>query len=418
MNSSLAPVHRLVGGVLISMVLAFVLWASFGRLDIVVQAQGKVIPAGAVKVMQPVEAGPVAELFVQDGQSVKAGDLLARMDSTQPREDVQALTADRDLNRARITAATSALQGHLVATGQALVDTEFRLRAVAYEDAKRGAQSALDKAQQELAATEQTLTKQRKTFEIAQQAETTQGDLKAQGLVTGSSFDDKQKDRIEREQDAKSLEATALANTAAIAQAQAALSQVTSDFNKQLAQDQTQALAALQKTLGELAKAEHRAVLDEVRAPVAGVVTGLTVHAVGQVVAAGTPLLTLVPTGETLMVEGWVRNEDAGFVAPGLPAKVKLATFPFQKYGWLTGEVTWVGADSEVPESMRNAQGDPLFYKARIALHTTTLKRDGKSFEAKPGMQAVVDVQLGERSLLEYLTSPLKKAVLEAARER
>ena len=418
MNSLLTPVHRLIGGVLVLMVLTFAAWAALGQVDIVVQAQGKLVPATAVKVSQPVEAGPVVELLVKDGQAVKAGELLARLDSTQSSKDSEALRAELALARARLSALDSALTGRETSTQQATVDTEFLLRQAAYREAQQGAQSALLKAQAELSSTQQTLAKQQRTLTLAEHSEAAHASLKDQGFVSEIAYQDKLKERIEREQDARALEANARANTAAVAQAQSALAAVTSEFRKQLAQERTQVLTQLQKTESELGKAEHRTALTEVRAPVAGVVNSLAIRSAGQVVSAGAALMTIVPADEALIAEGWVRNEDVGFVSPGMPVKVKLAAFPFQKYGWMDGDVAWVGADSEVPETMRNAQGEPLFYKARITLRAQALARDGKTFDVKPGMQAVIDVQLGERSLLEYLTSPLKKAVLEAARER
>jgi HlyD family secretion protein len=255
-------------------------------------------------------------------------------------------------------------------------------------------------------------------LELAASAESAHANLKREGFVSELNYQEKLKERIEREQDSRALKATVRANEAAVAQAKASLSSVSSDLFKQLAQERTQALTQQEHTRAELAKAEHRSKLTEIRAPVDGVVNGLAVRTAGQVVAAGAVLLTIVPDAEELVTEAWLRNDDVGFVSPGMPAKVKLATYPFQKYGWLTGEVTSIGADSEVPESMRNTQGEPLFYKVRIKLAAQALIRDGKSFSAKSGMQAVADIQLGERTLLEYLTSPLKKAVLEAARER
>lgn len=418
MNSQLAPVHRLIGGVLIFMVLAFAAWATFGQLDIVVQAQGKLVPASAVKVSQPVEAGPVVELRVKDGQAVKAGELLARLDSTQSSKDGDALRSDQAMAKARLASLDAALAGRGTTTSQAAVDSEFLLRQSAYRESLQGAQSALSKAEAEMSATQEALAKQQRTLTLAEKSETAHASLKDQGFVSELAYQDKLKERIEREQDARTLVANARGNAAAVAQAQSALASVTSEFRKQLAQERSQVLTQLQRTEADLGKAEHRTALTEVRAPVDGVVNSLAVRSAGQVVAAGAALMTIVPDGDALIVEAWVRNEDIGFVSPGMPVKVKLAAYPFQKYGWLTGEVAVVGADSEVPESMRNAQGEPLFYKARVTLSTQSLSRDGKAFPVKPGMQASVDVQLGERSLLEYLTSPLKKAVLEAARER
>lgn len=399
------------------MVLAFATWAAFGQLDIVVQAQGKLVPASAVKVSQPVEAGPVVELRVKDGQAVKTGELLARLDSTQSSKDTDALRSDQAIAKARLASLDAAIAGHGTTTTQATVDAEFQLRQAAYHESLQGAQSALVKAEAEMAATRQALTKQQRTLTLAERSETAHANLKDQGFVSELAYQDKLRERIEREQDVRTLEANVRGNAAAVAQAQSVLLSVTSEFRKQLAQERTQVLTQLQRTEAELSKAEHRTALTEVRAPVDGVVNSLAVRSAGQVVAAGAALMTIVPD-DALIAEAWVRNEDIGFVSPGMPAKVKLAAYPFQKYGWLTGEVAVVGADSEVPENMRNAQGEPLFYKARVTLSSQALSRDGKAFPVKPGMQAAVDVQLGERSLLEYLTSPLKKAVLEAARER
>lgn len=418
MNSQLSPVHRLIGGVLVLMVLTFGLWATFGQIDIVVQAQGKLVPESAVKVSQPAEAGPVVEVLVHDGQRVRAGDVLLRLDSTQPSRDADALRSEARLTDARVAAIQASLMGQAVATKEPVVNQEFQLRLAAFKEAQQVAQAAVQRAEGELASSKEALAKQVRTLELASSAETAHANLKREGFVSEMSYQDKLKERIEREQDARSLRATVAANEAAVAQAKASLSSVTSDLFKQLAQERTQALTQQEHTKAELAKAEHRTQLTEIRAPVDGVVNGLTVRTAGQVVAAGAVLLSIVPDAEALVTEAWLRNDDVGFVSPGMPAKVKLATYPFQKYGWLTGEVASIGADSEVPESMRNAQGEPLFYKVRVKLTAQALVRDGKRFPAKSGMQAVADIQLGERTLLEYLTSPLKKAVLEAARER
>lgn len=209
-----------------------------------------------------------------------------------------------------------------------------------------------------------------------------------------------------------------MAQSAAAEQASAGLLRVQTEYQKALQVERAQVLAELSKVKADLSKAEHRIALSELRSPVAGVVNSLAVKTPGQVVQAGAALLTVVPENESLIAEVWVRNEDAGLVSPGMPVKVKLVAFPFQKYGWIEGEVRWIGADSETPEFMRNTAGETLFYRARIALNRQQLTRDGKQFQAKPGMQVVADIQLGERTLLEYLTSPLKKTVLEAARER
>lgn len=417
-HNQLAPVHRLIGATLIFMFLAFGLWATFGELDIVVSAQGKLVPTTFVKVSQPVEAGSVVELLVRDGQVVQAGELLARLDSTAPQVDQDALSTERTLLTARLSALSGALAGAPGADLQGEVHAEFALRLNAQQQARLAAQAAHTRAGAELAATQETLSKQRRLLALAERTRVAHKDLQHQGFVSELAYQDKLQVSIEREQDIKTLESTVRANQAGVLQASAQAAQVNADYARQLAQERTQTLTQLQRVEADLAKATHRIALAQVRAPVAGVINSLNVRAVGQVVGAGSALMAIVPADEPLIAEVWVRNEDAGFVAPGTPSKVKLAAFAFQKYGWLQGEVTWVGADSEVPESMRNAQGEPLFYKARVRLESQALTRNGTVFPARAGMQAQVDILLGQRSLLEYLTSPLKRVVLEAARER
>jgi HlyD family secretion protein len=177
-------------------------------------------------------------------------------------------------------------------------------------------------------------------------------------------------------------------------------------------------VADLASAEAEAAKRTHRLQQTTLTAPVAGTVNGLAALAVGQVVSSGSTLLTVVPQGEALRLEGWLRNEDAAYVTPGMPAKVKAAAYPFQKYGWVEAEVFWIGVDAETPESMRNAQGEPLFYRVRFDLKRQTLTRDGQAYALKPGMQAVGDIQIGKRTLFEYLTSPMRKVLLEAGREK
>jgi HlyD family secretion protein len=130
--------------------------------------------------------------------------------------------------------------------------------------------------------------------------------------------------------------------------------------------------------------------------------------------------MTLVPLDESLEAEVWLSNEDVGFVRPAQPAKVKLATFQFQKYGMLGGMVEQVAADAtERQEGAAPGKPEmPLAYRTVIKLNTQTLDSGRTSYRLVSGMQVAAEIKLGERTVLEYLLSPLQKAFQEAARER
>lgn len=124
-----------------------------------------------------------------------------------------------------------------------------------------------------------------------------------------------------------------------------------------------------------------------------------------------------VPKGELLKAEVRVSNEDIGFVRAGQPVKVKLAAFPFQKYGMVEGVVEHVGADALDADAAAAGNGiaerkavPPLTYKALVALKAMSLNVEGERLDLGAGMQATAEIALGRRSVMEYLLSPVQKA--------
>ena len=135
--------------------------------------------------------------------------------------------------------------------------------------------------------------------------------------------------------------------------------------------------------------------------------------------------MTLVPREETLRAEVWIGNDDVGFVRPGQPVKLKLATFPFQRYGMVGAVVEHVGADAadggttnagSPPDHV--ARGQPLLYRALLAIDPASRDPEGMRLPLAAGMQVSAEIHLGRRTVLEYLLSPVQKAWHEAARER
>ncbi|MCM2307814.1 MAG: HlyD family efflux transporter periplasmic adaptor subunit, partial [Sulfuritalea sp.] len=182
---------------------------------------------------------------------------------------------------------------------------------------------------------------------------------------------------------------------------------------------------SVEKLAQEAAKLSHRRGLLELKASQDGIVKDLATHTAGTVVQPGTVMLTLVPKNELLKAEVRVSNEDIGFVRPGQPVKVKLAAFPFQKYGMVDGVVEHVGADAldaaaqdAGAATAERQSAKPLTYKALVSLKAMSLDVEGERLDLGAGMQAVAEISLGRRSVMEYLLSPVQKAWHEAGRER
>jgi HlyD family secretion protein len=240
-------------------------------------------------------------------------------------------------------------------------------------------------------------------------------------------YNDKQRERIEKEQDLRTQEFAIRASQALIEQSERKIAQITADYRRQLQAERVEAAAQLERSRQELAKHEHRHDLLELRAPQPGVVKDLATHTAGTVAAPGTILMTLVPENDDMLAEVWVSNQDVGFVRPGQDVKLKLVAFQFQKYGMLEGKVRQVSADAtEAPSantrsdalSGRDRPMGPLAYRALVDLKSQSLDAERQRYRVSSGMQVAGEIHLGTRSILEYLLSPVQKAWHEAGRER
>ena len=406
------------------------LWLVFGRVDIVAIAVGKLAPRTSIKIVQPSDAGRVAEIGVSEGDAVIAGQVLLRLDADLHEADTRALRSElalRTLQLRRIDAELS--DAPLVRfdgdadDAFARMGAQYRANRTAFADALAQERAAVARIGQELRAATAVLVKLQRTVPIYRTMADRYARLQAEGFVSELFALERQRDRIEKEQDEAAQTHTVESLEANLAQAQRRLAQVESSYRQQLHAERTQVASQRARIEEDLAKALYRAAAVELRAPQAGVIKDLATHTLGTVVSPGTVLLTLVPAGEELQADVLVRNLDVGFVHVGQTAKIKVATYPFQKYGTLDGVVTHVSADASETPSRRDVTEEATAqtqngYRARVALVAQSVAFEGKPLPLASGMQVEAEIRLGERSLLEYVLAPFQKAWHEAGRER
>ena len=403
-------------------------WAAFGRLDIVASAPGRLVPRHYSRVVQPAEAGVLRDILVREGEFVLAGQVLIRMDTTVAGADQQVLEADAALQSLRLRRIDAELAGRPFepraqdppALASQVLE-QYRSRRRSHLDAVAQEQATLDRALHDLAAARQQLAKLQTTLPLYQQSARSYEALVKDGFVSELGANEKLREKLEKEQESKAQEASVKALEYAVEQARRRLAQVHSTYESQLQQERLEILTAQQRNSAERSKHAYRSGLLELRAPADGVVQDLVTYTRGAVVQPGTVLLHLVPKDEPLLAEVAVRNEDAGFVAAGQKAKVKLTAYPFQRYGMLEGEVEMVSPDSLANDPQKAAaQGqNPHNYKAWIRLGSQQLRSpSGDSLRLTPGMAVQAEIHQGHRTVLEYLLSPVRKVAQEAARER
>jgi HlyD family secretion protein len=428
-----APLGRGVLYALLGLVAALG-WAALAKLDIVATAEGKLVPAGYLKIVQPSEQGVIKEIFVREGEAVREGQVLMRMDTALLAADGRALAAEYHTKRLALRRIEAQLAARPLARDAedppglfAQTEAQYAANVAAYQNALAQEMSTLDRAHQDLAAAKEVRAKLLAVLPHYREQEQAFEKLSKDGFAGRLMYTDKQRERIEKEQDLKTQEFTIAAAKATIVQSEKRLAQISADYRRSLQAERAEAAPQAERLRQELAKQRHRQELLELRAPQSGTVKDLATHTPGTVVAPGTILMTIVPQGEQLRAEVWVSNDDIGFVRARQPAKIKLAAFTFQKYGMLEGAVAQVSADateSPTPNTRsgglagRDRPAGALAFRTLIDLKDQQLESDGHRYTLAPGMQVVAEIHLGDRTVLEYLLSPVQKAFHEAGRER
>ena len=432
-HESASPMPRAVLYVTLTLFGVMLVWAIFGRLDIIAVAQGKLIPGTYVKIVQPAESGVLREILVREGQEVQSGQVLMRMDTDV--SDAEQTTVETDLALRRLqlrridaelanTPFNANKQDRLDLHAQAAA--QYRANREAYRSQMDSEQAVLAKAEQDLNGAIEMESRLRQIVPIYQEQEAAHDKLVKDGFVSKLAGLDKTRERIEKEQELKAQAHQVASLRATIEQSRKRLAQITSAYRQQLQNEYAEANAQRLRLEQEGAKQAYRRDLLELKAPQDGVVKDLATHTSGTVVSPGTILMTLVPHNDPVKAEVWVTNEDAGFIEAGQPVKVKLAPYPFNKYGMVKGRVEYLSPDAaELPDvrerDRKNGQEHvmpPSGFRALIVLDTPYLERDGKKYAVSAGMLVSAEVHLGSRTVMEYLLSPVSKTVLEAGRER
>jgi len=440
-----SPIGRKIGLTIILLFCAALLWAWWGTIDIVASATGKIMPSGRTKVIQPFETGVVRSIRVQDGQAVKAGDVLIELDPTVNAAERDHLRNDllaEQLNIARLRAAlgggddpvsdfappTDADSSLVSSQRQLLVNqvTEHRAKIAALSR-----QQAQKEAEQ--ATTAATIRKLETLIPIIQPRVDIRKMLMDKELGSKLTYYEVLQLLVEQQEELTVQKSHLREADAAVAAIAETRGQAAAEFRRTLSDELVKAEQKANGLAQDLIKAEQKTKLQLLTAPVDGVVQQLVIHTVGGVVTPAQSLLVVVPSDSRLEIEAMVSNRDIGFVQPGHEAEIKIDTFNFTRYGLLHGRVLSVSQDAIIRERQQDRsndrglgtqndtsepKGQELNYSARISLNRTKMLIDDRMVNLSPGMAVTVEIKTGSRMILSYLLSPLLRYRQETLRER
>ncbi|MFA0812475.1 HlyD family efflux transporter periplasmic adaptor subunit [Microbulbifer epialgicus] len=363
------------------LIVALIIWSYLAQVDEVSSGSGKVVPTSRAQIIQSLDGGILAELKVTEGDIVEKGQVLAQLDPTKVRSNMEESSA-----RYRAALASVARLSAEV-SGQPL---QFPDELAGYKDLQVKEKKLFDIRQQGLLESVKGL---QESLELIKKELTMTSSLVDSGAA--SSVDVLKLRRQKNELETKIREM----RSQYMVRAREELANVSAEV---------EVLASvLEGRSDTLVRLTHRS-------PVRGIVKAIEVTTIGGVIPPNGKLMEIVPLNDQLLIEAKISPRDIAFIHPGQAAKVKITAYDYAVFGGLSGEVTMISPDTIQDEILPNE----YYYKVFILTRSDSLENKvGKEFPIVPGMIASVDIKTGTKTIFDYLVKPITKAG-EAMRER
>ncbi|ODZ45726.1 HlyD family type I secretion periplasmic adaptor subunit [Vibrio parahaemolyticus] len=429
-NAHLAYRSRSLIWLSLVLVLCVIVWASWAKLDEVVVGEGKVVPTLSVQTIQSLEGGILKELLVSPGEAVKRGQTIAVLDDTrfksnysETTEQVESLLAQKqrlqaELQTVKVKSVQLDWKEQVVIDPQAFEVTEAS--HFAFENARANylerigqleseleeARLRIEQQSQAYADTLNTIKTLKSSRTIVVKERNMLREVVASGAVAEVELLKLNRDLIKLEGD--------IAGSQAAAQKQKAVySESIADYRGIALSFRTESQGQLNEVISKLAQLNEsrHAIADQLNrtqllSPVDGTIKDIFLRSIGGVVKPGEPIMEIVPRNSALIVEARISPQNIAFIKAGLPATVKFSAYDFVIYGGLKGKVSYVSADA-----LQTEEGK-AYYRANIIFN------NDDTFAIIPGMQVVVDIMTGEKTVLNYWLKPILRAKENALRER
>ncbi len=368
-----------------ALLVAAITWASLARVDEVTKADARVVPEGHEQVIASLEGGILHELLVREGEQVEEGQPLAELDPTR----YQSQQAEGETKRIALKAQIARLTAE--STGRALEFPPEVLALPKVADSERDNYAARKHAMDDAVGSNgRGIEMLRRELQMSEA-------MAAKGLLSEVEVL-----HLRRQINELSL------------QSSDRLNRFRQDASAELTKLQTD-LAALEEQQAGRQDVLSRTVI---KSPVHGLVKNIRSNTVGGIVGPGAPIMEIVPIGKRTLIEARVKPGDIGFLKVGQIAKVKLSSYDFTVYGGLDGAIESISPDAiGDPDRASSGGADATYYRVMLHVDNNTLHEKGKALTVLPGMTGSAEVNIGERSVLNFLLRPMLKSK-EAFRER
>jgi HlyD family secretion protein len=416
----LPPLYtRVLAASISALVFGTITWAALSKVDEVAPANGQLVASTEVRPFRASSNGSIETINVQEGDFVKKGAVLITLNSDLSQTDVDRLEKSAELIRQDIARLEAESRGERSA-GAPLQDKLLEARLAEFDTKQATANAEVERqnatrqeAVARLARLQENLVYAKDSLKNAQTRERALSTLQGTGAVPQLDYIRAQDEVINARDKVVSIEKEIDAQRERISQAQEAFQGARSTAEGLSSQRQTEILSLLTKrkeeltdVTGKLESAKKQRDRETIEAPFDGTV--YNIKATRGPVQSGEEMLSMIPQGEQLVLDAKVLNRDIGFITPGMRAKVKLATFPYQEFGIVDGVVEKVSPNAIVEKDVG------LVFPVRIRLNRQAVPVRGKDVELTPGMAATAEIVTRQKSILTFLIEPVTRRFNEA----
>jgi HlyD family secretion protein len=403
-------------------------WASTTEIAGAVVAPGSLVVDSNVKKVQHPTGGVVGKLYVKEGDSVRAGDLLVRLDETQTRAALTIVTRELDELNARRTRLEAERDDadHLVFSadlGARRGDPElervltgeqklFEIRRTARAGHISQLRERMSQLQDEIRGADDQVVSKEKEIELITQELAGVGELWSKKLVPISRVTALKRDAARLSGERGSLLAAIAQFKGKISETELQILQIDQDLRSEVGKELAEIRAKSSEIVERRVTAEDQLKRVEIRAPQSGTIHQLAIHTVGGVIAPGEQILLVVPDADDLVVEARIAPQDVDKVRPGQAARLRFPAFDQRMTPEINGEVSRVSADL-----MQDKLTGQSFYTIRLVTSKEEFAALG-GHKLVPGMPVEAFMKTGDRTILSYLVKPLADQAARAFRER
>ena len=400
-------------------------WANFAEIDERVQSTGRVIPSSKLKQIQNLEGGIVKDILVHEGDMVKKGQELIKIDNIKSKGSLgeqkakyytlvaKAVRLKAEANSKKFD--SSSIEG---VVPKEYIESEYNLYLSGVSKVKSKVRVLEDQIRQKKNELVEARSKARfanESVKLIQEEVDMKAPLVKRGIESRPEFLKLRRELGDKKNEYQSAKLSIPSINSEIREIRSKIISAKDDFKNDSREK-------LSETLGEISQVkevkntlEGEVSRTKVISPVDGIVKKIEVTTIGQVIKSGDSMMEIVPIDDKLLLEVKVKPRDIAFLYPGQKASVKVTAYDFSIYGGLKGEIVSIGADSVVEKT---SKGEESHFLITVKTDKNYVEKNGKKGLIMPGMVVSADILTGKKTIMSYLIKPIIKAKQNALKER